>query len=93
MRTAVFALLPESGVVDYDSLLAAERGADPTGKFVLHGVPPGDYRVFALDASNWALLFQPKMLLEKYRSLAPLVTVAEGEHKSIVVSPTKIPEQ
>lgn len=88
----MFALLPESGIMDVDSLLAAER-ADPAGKFLIHGVPPGDYRVFALDASNWPLLFDPVTLLGKYRNLAPLVTVAEGENKKIVVSPTKIPAE
>jgi hypothetical protein len=91
MQTAMFALLPESGVLDAESMFAAGRGTDPSGKFVLHGVPPGEYRVFSLDASNLALLFRPDMLLEKYRNLAPLVTVAEGERKKIVVLPTKIP--
>ncbi len=90
MHAAAFALLPESGIVDVNSMFASDRG-DPSGKFILHGVPPGDYRVFALDISNWPLLFDPGALLEKYRKLAPLVTVTEGEHKKIVVPPTKIP--
>jgi hypothetical protein len=90
LHAAMLALLPESGIVDVDSMFASERD-DPAGKFVLHGVPPGEYRVFALDVSNWALLLDPGTLLEKYRKLASLVTVAEGEHKTIAVSPTKIP--
>ena len=90
MHAAAFALLPENGVVDVNSMFASER-ADPSGKFILHGVPPGDYRAFALDFSNWALLFDPGTLLEKYRRLAPLVTVIAGEHKNIVVQLTKIP--
>lgn len=86
---AVFALLPENGNVDPDSM-SVEEGGDPPGNFVLHGVPPGDYRIFALGVSDFALLFDPVTLLEKYRRLAPLVTVAEGEHKKIVISPMKI---
>ena len=93
MRAAVFALLPERGIVDVNSTLVVERAAEPSGRFILHGVPPGDYRVFALDLSNWALLFDPGTLLEKYRQLAPLVTVAEGERKKIVVPPTRIPPE
>lgn len=89
-HAAAFALLPESGIVDVNSMLASERD-DQSKKFIFHGVPPGDYRVFALDASNWALLFDPGTLLERYRNLAPLVTVADGEHKKIVVPLTKIP--
>jgi len=89
-HAAAFALLPDSGIVDVNSMLASDRG-DPSKKFILHGVPPGDYRVFALDVSNWALLFDPGSLLAKYRNLAPLVTVAEGEHKKIAVPLTKIP--
>lgn len=89
-HAAAFALLPESGIVDVNSMLASDRG-DPSKKFILHAVPPGEYRVFALDVSNWALLFDPGTLLKMYRDLAPLMTVAQGEHKKIVVPLTKIP--
>jgi hypothetical protein len=90
IHAAAVALLPESGSVDVDSMFASERG-DPSGKFIFHGVPPGDYRIFTLDASNWALLLQPDVLLRKYRKLAPLVTISEGEDKTIAGQPTKIP--
>jgi Carboxypeptidase regulatory-like domain len=77
-------LLPEDGPApDPESMVHAEP--DQSGKLVAHGVPPGSYRVFALDATNFVFLFNPKMLMEKYGKSAPLVTVGEGEHKSIVV--------
>jgi hypothetical protein len=63
---------------------------DQSGKLVARGVPPGSYRVFALGATNFALAFAPKTLLEKYGKSALLLTVTEGEHKSIVVPLTKI---
>jgi hypothetical protein len=91
LSAVMFALLPETGVVDVESMLIFERGADPSGKLIRRGVPPGDYRVFSLDASNWALLFDPETLLNKYRNLAPLVKIVEGERKRITVRPTKIP--
>ncbi len=89
MRAAMFALLPENGIVDTDSMFAAQGSA--SGKFIVHGVPPGDYRVFALDPSSWALLFDPAGLLQKYRDLAPLVKISEGEHRKMTAPPTKIP--
>ena len=82
-------LLPEDGPVpDPESMVHAEL--DQSGKLVAYGVPPGSYRLFALDATNFALIFDPKTVMEKYGKAAPLVTVAEGEHKSIVVPLTKI---
>ena len=90
MLGAMFLLLPENGAVDVESMLRSE-GRDSSGRVTIHGVPPGEYRAFALGVSNLALLFDPGSLLAKYRNLAPLVTITEGEHKKIVVPPTKIP--
>jgi hypothetical protein len=56
-----------------------------SGKFLVRAVPPGAYRVFTFDASNWALLMRPDVLLEKFRKLAPLIDVAEGERKEVVI--------
>jgi uncharacterized GH25 family protein len=82
-------LLPENGPApNPESMIHAEP--DQSGKLVARGVPPGSYRVFALDATNLAFAFDPKTLMEKIRKTALLVTVAEGEHKSIVVPLTKI---
>jgi Carboxypeptidase regulatory-like domain len=82
-------LLPEDRPTpDLESMIHAEP--DQSGKLVAYGVPPGSYRVFALDATNFAYAFDPKTLMEKYGKSALLVNVAEGEHKSIVVPFTKI---
>ena len=86
---ASLTLLPESGgIPDVDSILAAQ--ADTSGSFTVRAVPPGSYRVFTLDATNFMLLMRPDILLEKYRSLAPLISVTEGEQKRIVIPVMKI---
>jgi hypothetical protein len=89
LAVVVVTLLPESGVApDVESILQAQ--ADETGRFTMRAVPPGSYRVFTLDASNWALLMRPDLLLDKYRKVAPLISVLEGEHKTIVIPVLKI---
>jgi hypothetical protein len=89
LQPAIVTLLPETGAApDVESALHAEPNA--SGKFILAAVPPGSYRVFALDASNWALAMRPDTLLEKYRAVAPLINVSEGERKTFVVPLTKI---
>lgn len=85
-------VLPENGpVLDVESMLHAEPGS--SGKLVVQGVAPGSYRVFALDATNFIFLYQPQLLMDKYRSAGTLITVAEGEHKSMVVPIAKIPPE
>jgi hypothetical protein len=87
----MIALLPERGPLPGPELLpSAQR--DEQGRFILPSVPPGSYRVFALDASNWVMLMNSKELIEKYRSLAPLIEVSEGDHKTISIAATKIPK-
>lgn len=89
LSVAYVLLLPESGEVpDFESILAAEP--DSSGSFIVRAVPPGSYRVFTLDASNFTLLMRPDILLEKHRNLAPLVSVTEGEQKRIVIPVVKI---
>ncbi len=91
LAAVYLALLPESGeVLDPESIPTAQ--ADGSGQFILKALPPGSYRVFTLSASNWPLLFSPGVLLEKYRNLAPLITLAEGEQKKLVIPVVKIPE-
>jgi hypothetical protein len=91
MELQMVALLPDSGPIpDPESIPGAQR--DPQGRFILPSVPPGSYRVFALDASNWVLLMNPAELMEKYRSLAPLIEVSEGDRKTMAITATKIPE-
>ena len=85
------AVLPESGELDETSIHSSERTPDQPGNWVVHGLPPGKYRIFLLDVSNWHWLFRPGLLRDKYREFAPLVTMAEGESRKMVVPPMRIP--
>ncbi|HLK18982.1 MAG TPA: hypothetical protein VKT81_08500 [Bryobacteraceae bacterium] len=91
-RQFMVLLLPENGPpIDLESMLHGMP--DPaSGKFVVHSVPPGSYRAFALDETNLLYLYNPQMLLDKYKSAGTPITVAPREHKSVVVPAAKIPE-
>jgi hypothetical protein len=92
LDVAMVALIPEGGQLpDPESMVGVQR--DPSGRFVASGVPPGSYRVFTLDVSNWAWLYQPDQLLEKHRNRALLISVAEGERKAVVAPVVKIPPE
>jgi hypothetical protein len=85
------AVLPERGALDETSIHVSEGPPSPSSSWVVPGLPPGEYRVFLLDVSNWQWLYRPDTLREKYRELAPLVKVAEGETKKVLLPPMKIP--
>lgn len=93
LDAAMVVLLPERDAPpdDPESMLIAEP--ETTGHLVVNGVPPGSYRLFTLDATDWPLLYRPDQLLEKHRDLAPLIRVAEGETKSVVAPVVKIPPE
>lgn len=89
-HTAVVVLIPETGPMpDVESLPIAEA-RDASGVFVMPGVAPGAYRVYALDATNWLLVMRPEVLLEKHREAGTLIQVADGEEKTVVVRPAKV---
>ena len=86
---SVVVLLPENGPPpDIESVLHSM--ADPAGALVVHGVPPGSYRAIALDLADSLMIMRPDLLMEKYAKAGPLVTVFEGERKTITVPLTKI---
>jgi hypothetical protein len=92
LDAAMVVLLPETDASpDPESMLIAEP--ETTGHLVVNGVPPGSYRLFTLDATDWPLLYRPDQLLEKHRDLAPLIRVAEGETKNVVAPVVKIPPE
>jgi hypothetical protein len=89
LQTAFVALLPDRQVPpDLNSIPRGTR--DAPGTFSFQALPPGPYRVFALDASNLFMLLRPDQFMAKFGKDAPLVTLAEAERKSIVVALTKI---
>jgi hypothetical protein len=91
LQPMMVAVLPERGAVDEVSQRVSEGPPDSSGNWIVRGLPPGEYRIFLLDVSNWHWLYRPELLRDKFRELTPLVTVAEGESKKIVVPPMKIP--
>ena len=90
--TAVF-LLPEDGPIpDIESIPSGEPD-EASRRFIFQSVPPGSYRIFTFDSSNWGLALRPDILLQKYRAFAPLVTVSDGERKTMVVPVSKLPQE
>ena len=86
---AMVALLLGSGVSS-DTESIPGTPADGSGKFMVRSVAPRSYRVFTLDASSYLLLMWPAIVPEKYRALAPLIQMAEGERKDLTLPVSKI---
>jgi hypothetical protein len=63
---------------------------DGAGRFMLRGVAPGTYRIFTLDAASYPLLSRPDLLVEKFRSAAPLILMAEGDHRDVALPVLKL---
>ncbi len=79
-------LLPEEGPPPPPDLtIRAQRPTGADGAYVISSIPPGRYRVFVLNASNWPMLFDTESLLSKYRDKAPLIDLKDGEHKTLTV--------
>jgi hypothetical protein len=82
-------LLPVNGPIpDVKSVLYSMP--DDSGALVIHAVPPGSYRAFALGLTDALMVMRPDLLMEKYGKAAPLIHVSEGERKAIAVPLTKI---
>jgi hypothetical protein len=58
---------------------------DSRGHFSLHGLTPGEYRVFALDADVDRDEITDPEFVRTHGSLGQTVKLEEGEHKSIVL--------
>ncbi|HWZ31260.1 MAG TPA: carboxypeptidase-like regulatory domain-containing protein [Bryobacteraceae bacterium] len=87
---AMVLLLPEEGPIPRPESMHA---AESAGGFVIRGIPPGTYRIFSLDVNSYLLALNPELLLTKYRQLAPLITLTEGERRSIQPTPLFIPPE
>lgn len=88
--TVYVAMVPESGEFLGPAEFMPHAQTDGSGVFTMPGVPPGSYRVFTFDMTNWPMLMRPQILLAKHRNEAPLVSIAEGEQKTVVIPAQKI---
>jgi hypothetical protein len=81
-------LIPEEG--DAPQVDRALGASPAQGMRTIRGIPPNTYRAYGVDMSSYLLLFDLDALRKKYRDQAPLITFAEGEHKTVHVTPLVI---
>jgi len=84
---AVVALVPESKRFENRALFAS-ASTDASGKFVLRGVAPGDYRLFAWENAP-ANAYQNSSFIRKYEGNAKIVHLGQGTtvHTELTVIP------
>ena len=58
--------------------------SDQSGRFILHGVPPGEYTVLAWESVDGDAYYNPDFL-KKYEGQGSTVRVSEGDRKSLGV--------
>jgi hypothetical protein len=56
--------------------------SDQGGRFTLHGIPPGDYTIFAWESVDGEAYFNPEFL-KSYEGQGSALHVGEGERKSV----------
>jgi hypothetical protein len=56
--------------------------SDQNGRFVLHGVPPGEYTLFAWESVDGEAYLNPEFL-KKYEGQGTVLRASEGERKSL----------
>ncbi len=57
---------------------------DQNGHFILQGLPPGDYKVFAWEKIEPGAYTSPE-LLQPYENLGESVHITEGSHNAVQV--------
>jgi hypothetical protein len=65
--------------------------SDQSGHFTLHGLPPGEYTVFAWESMDGEAYYNPEFL-KSYEGQGTVVRVSEGERKSLQVAVIAAPE-
>jgi hypothetical protein len=78
----VVALIPESIPSAEPGILTNNYGTT-SEPVEFTSVPPGNYRVFALDLASWAMIMRPDLLMSQYKNSAPAISLAEHESKTI----------
>jgi hypothetical protein len=68
--------------------------SDQSGRFALHGIPPGEYSLFAWESVDGEAYYNPEFL-KNYEQQGSALRVSEGERKSVqlVVIPGSEEEQ
>lgn len=71
----------------------ANTMSDQSGRFVLRGIPPGEYTVFAWESVDGDAYYNPEFLKD-YEGQGTLLRVGEGERKTLTlqVIPEKVQE-
>jgi hypothetical protein len=65
--------------------------SDQSGHFTLHGLPPGEYTVFAWESVDGEAYYNPEFL-KSYEGQGKVLRVSEGERKSLQVTVIPAPE-
>lgn len=80
-QAAMTLLVPDGEPLDPDKVIGSggKQGKDDVS---VEGIPPGKYRVLLFDFNGLGVFLHPEVA-NKYLSKAPVVTFAEGEHKSM----------
>jgi protocatechuate 3,4-dioxygenase beta subunit len=65
--------------------------SDQSGHFTLHGLPPGEYTVFAWESVDGEAYYNPEFL-KSYEGQGTVVRVSEGERKSLQLAVIPAPE-
>ena len=86
---ALVALLKDSGVLPRPESNPIAQ-TDGSGLFTIQSVPPGDYRVFMLDAASYVLVMGPDILRDQYKALVPLIHVGADERKDLSLPVVKL---
>jgi hypothetical protein len=56
--------------------------SDQSGRFTLHGIPPGEYSLFAWESVDGEAFYNPEFL-KNYEQRGSALRVSEGERKSV----------
>ena len=88
VANAVVVAVPEAGMRTRTDHYR-KTVADQTGRFILRGIRPGDYTVFAWESVDGEAYYNPDFL-KAYEGQGSTVHVSEGERKSLQID--AIPE-
>jgi hypothetical protein len=65
---------------------------DQSGRFILRGMPPGDYTLFAWESVDGEAYYNPEFL-KTYEGQGKALILSEGERQSIRIKAIPAPDQ